>query len=49
MLALAITNLPQLAVGLCWTAFAFDAGRRFGRWRARRAARFQKSRSPKDS
>lgn len=30
-----VNNLPELAMGLCWTGFAFWAGRRFERWRAR--------------
>jgi hypothetical protein len=36
MIALAIANLPQLALGACWTLVAFAAGRRFERWRRRR-------------
>jgi len=36
MIALAIANLPQFALGASWTLVAFAAGRRFERWRRRR-------------
>ncbi|MCX5495789.1 hypothetical protein OSH11_13830 [Kaistia dalseonensis] len=36
MLIAVLGNLPQLALGLCWTTVVFLGGRRFERWKSGR-------------
>jgi hypothetical protein len=34
MMIAIFNNLPELILGICWTAVVFTAGRRFQRWKA---------------
>ncbi len=34
-----VNNLPEMALGLCWTGVFFWIGRCFERWKASRTAR----------
>lgn len=38
MLIAVFNNLPEIALGVCWSSVMFWLGRRFERWKASRKA-----------